>query len=311
MSKEPTNQLATPEEMQEAIEASGYLLEGRIARLMSQRGFFVEQNAFHPDPADSSRVIEIDVVGRYFEWINEANKDSVTASLLVECKNNTQPFAFFTQSQQVTELNDNWIQYGGFPSFSMDPESKIQVPLHKLLEMKDWHHYCQTQEVATQFCSFARAKNESKNKPKSKWKAEPMKNYADSFAALARVTAFDSLDVANPHDQNIQIQLSYPVVVFQGPMYRVQEQGGKAKLELAEHLQLHHSTSVNGRMILAQIDVVREAVFTKLMETILSELITFRDKVLVKYDRLLNSALDQKRVAAQNAMRRSPSIVVS
>lgn len=134
-----------------------------------------------------------------------------------------------------------------------------------------------------------------------------MKNYSDSFAALARVTAFDSLDVAGLHLQNIQVQFSYQVVVFQGPIYRVQEQGGKAKVEVAEHIQLHHSTSVNGRIVLLQIDVVTEAAFPKLIEAILRELNTCRGKILVHYDRLLNSALDQKRVAAQNVVRR-PSV---
>jgi hypothetical protein len=134
---EQNSGLATPEEMQAAIEVSGYLLEGRIAHVMSERGFFVEMNPFTPDPADPSKVIEVDVAGRYFEWVNEDNKDTVTASVLVECKNNSQPFAFFVQRQQITELNDNRIHYGGFPSFSMDQETRIQVPLHKLLEMKD------------------------------------------------------------------------------------------------------------------------------------------------------------------------------
>jgi hypothetical protein len=177
--RKQTSDLPTPEEMQAAINTSGYLLEGRIARLMAERGFFVERNCFSPNPTDSGKPIEVDVIGRYFEWVDEANKDTVTASVLVECKNNAQPGAFFTQDQQVTEINDNRIYHRGFPSFSMDPNAKIQVPLHELLEMKDWHHYCQTQEVATQFCSFTRS-NE-----KRKWKAEPMKNYSDSCAALA------------------------------------------------------------------------------------------------------------------------------
>lgn len=52
---------ATPEKMQVAIETSGYLLEGRFARVMAERGFFVEMNRFTPDPADPSKSMEIDV----------------------------------------------------------------------------------------------------------------------------------------------------------------------------------------------------------------------------------------------------------
>jgi hypothetical protein len=31
----------------------------------------VELNPFTPDPADLNKAIEIDVEGRYFEWVNE------------------------------------------------------------------------------------------------------------------------------------------------------------------------------------------------------------------------------------------------
>ena len=59
-------------------------------RVLKERGFFIETNGFCADPNDSKKTIELDVQGRYFEWINEDNKDSVTASILVECKNNSQ-----------------------------------------------------------------------------------------------------------------------------------------------------------------------------------------------------------------------------
>lgn len=294
--------MATVEEMRSAIDASGYLLEGRIARLMAERGFFVEMNPFAPDPTEPSRSVEIDVAARYFEWVNEENKDTVTASVLLECKNNSQPFAFFVQRPQLGELNDNRIHYGGFPSFSMDQESKIQVPLHKLLEMKDWHHYCGAKEVATQFCTFERNGR--------KFKAGPNDNYSKSFSKLASVTASDSAGACGLHLQNIQVQMSYPVAVFQGPIYRVEDQSGKPKLEAVEHLQLHQSATVNGRVIQVQIDVVTEAAFARVMECILEELRAFRDGINRHYARLLNSALDQKSVASQNAARRMFSAIL-
>lgn len=134
--------------------------------------------------------------GSYFEWVNEENKDTATALVLAECKNNSQPFAFFVQRQQITELNDNRIHYGGFPSFSMDPKTKVPVPLHKLLKMKDWHHYCQVQEVATQFCTFER--NDKK------LKAGPNENYSKSFSRLAVITASDSTGRCGLHLNNIK-----------------------------------------------------------------------------------------------------------
>jgi hypothetical protein len=103
---------------------------------------------------------------------------------------------------------------------------------------------------------------------------------------------------------SVQVQMSYPVVIFQGPIYRVGDDDGRAKVEAVDRLQLHHSATVNGRVIQAQIDVVTEAAFPKLIEEILQELKTFRDRISGLYSRLLNSALDQKRAASQNAARK-------
>lgn len=288
--------LITPDEMQAAIESSGYLLEGHIGRVLKEHGFFVEANGFCADPNDAKKTIEVDVQGRYFEWIKEDNKDSATASVLVECKNNSQPIAFLVQQQQLTELNVTQVHCGGFPRFSMDPDTKVQEPLYSLLGMKEWHHYCQAQEIATQFCGFRRS-------GKKGWKAEPMDNYSKSFADVARLAAVGSDGAFGLHLQCIQVQLAYPVVVFQGPIYRVRDISGKASVEEATHLQLHHSTMLNGSMSQAQIDIVTESAFPSLMESILRELKIFRDRINVLYPRLLRSALDQKSVATQNLVR--------
>jgi hypothetical protein len=45
-----------------AIESSGYLLEGRIGRVLKERGFFVEPNGFRVDPNYASKTIEVDKV---------------------------------------------------------------------------------------------------------------------------------------------------------------------------------------------------------------------------------------------------------
>jgi hypothetical protein len=301
---EPTpGGFATPDEMQSGIESSGYLLEGRIARVMTELGFLVQPNRFYASPSDSEKAIEVDVDGRAFEWINETNRDAGMALLLVECKNNAQPFAFFTRGQQSPGVNAERIRYGGFPSFSMDQETKIQVPLHELLEMGGWHHYCQSGEVATQFCSF-RWVNENRPKDKKEWKAEPMENYSRSFSNLAAVAASNSVDDCELQANNIQVQLVYPIAVFQGPIYRVHDDGGKATIEATEHVHLHHSAPLNGGVVSVQIDVVTERAFPGLVELILTELKTFRDRINQLYPRLLDSALDQKRVASQIAARK-------
>ena len=176
------------------------------------------------------------------------------------------------------------------------------TPLHKLLDMKDWHHYCQAEEVATQFCTFERNGK--------KFKAGPNDNYSKSFSKLAVLTASDSDGGYDLHLKNIQVKASYPVAVFQGPIYQVEDENGKAKVEAVDHLQLHHSATVSGRLIQVQIDVVTEAAFPQLMDKILEELNTFRDRIGGMRPRLLNSALDQKQVASRDAARQMFSAIL-
>lgn len=291
---------ATPEEMQAAINSSGYLLEGRVARMMTEAGYFVQPNCFILDPNDSDKSIEIDVVGNHAVLINEENHDTVIASLFVECKNNSQPFAFFVQRPQLVVLNVNRILHGGFPTFSMDPETKVQVPLSQLLSFSDWHHYCKTQEVATQFCSF-KWTNENRPKDGRIFKAEPMENYSKSFSSLAEVAASDSSSPVGLKLKNIQIQLSYPVVVFQGPIYRVEDMEGKARVEQVDRLQLHHSALIGGEVKQVQIDLVTESAFPSLLAEIDGELKEARERCEPLYPRLLHSALEQKAIASRRA----------
>lgn len=183
-----------------------------VSRAFSRSAvFFVEPNVFNVDPNDADKKIDVDVLGRYFEWINQGNKDQAYASVLVECKNNSQPVAFFVKPQQLKYLNAGRIFYGGYPSFSMDPNTKVQERLADLLKMDEWHHYCHEQEIATQFCSFSRQGK--------KWKAEAMNHYSKSFADVALMAATDPESGFNLNAQCIQVQLAYPLVVFQGPIY--------------------------------------------------------------------------------------------
>jgi hypothetical protein len=142
---------------------------------------------------------------------------------------------------------------------------------------------------------------------KKKWKAEPMKNYSESFSSLALATLVDRGGSPNVKLQSIQVNISYPIVVFQGPLYRVETASGKPNLAPTDHVALHHATMINGNAVAVHIDLVTEAAFPNLITTILHELKTFRDRMRGMYDRLLNSAIDQKRVALQQSMVATPT----
>lgn len=234
------------------------------------------------------------------------------AKPMIECKNNSQPVVFFLKSQPVQEINDNNIRYAGYPVSSADPQTMVHVALHKLLAMKDWHHYCQATEVATQFCSFARdstAEEPLKQKRKDRkqplpredwrWKTEAMENYSKSFSSLCVALATAGAGSVDVKQKNIQLEFYYPIVVFQGPIYEARIKGGEVDLRRTDHLQFHHATSIGRNIFCAQIDVVSERHFPDLIDLIMHELRKIADGIRGMEERLMNSAIDQKQVALQ------------
>jgi hypothetical protein len=303
--------LIQPDEIKHALNDSGYLLEGRVGHALEAKAFYVETNSFRADPREEGKSIEIDVWGRFGNTFNEGNGSSVVAEALIECKNNSQPVVFFLKAQPVTEINDNHIKYAGYPQSSADPETKIHVPLHRLISMKDWHHYCEAQEIGTQFCSFLRDNSAEEKKRQAKqngrpplprqdwcWKPESMEQYSKSFGSLCVATEGSGVGSFDPRQPNIQLGVYYPIIVFQGPIYAARAKDGDIDVRRTEHLQIHHSATVGGQVVRAQIDVVSEQGFPALIETIKRELERTAEGIKAIEARLLNSAIDQKEFVA-------------
>jgi len=222
MSETPAaeDSLIKPDEIKNALNTSGYLLEGRVAHALQNRTAHVELNRFRADPRDDSKSIEVDVWAVFPERIDQAYNSVVAAETLIECKNNSQPVVFFLKAQFDRWSNDNHIKYSGFPKSSADPETQAPISLHHLLAMKDWHHYCQTSEIATQFCGFTRdqaAEEQQKKKRQQNgqrmplpredwcWKAESMEQYSKSFSNLCIATEWAGDGSSDLRQQNIEL----------------------------------------------------------------------------------------------------------
>jgi hypothetical protein len=295
----PKNQYIAPQEVEAAIQESGYLLERRAAQVLEENKFEVFPNWLFPVPGDPGKMNEVDVLARTFEWISGETWSRASAIAFVECKNNSQPVAFFLSPQKSPDANDARILYAGFPQDAIPPDDE---ELRKLLKMKDWHHYCETKEVATQFCGFKNKKENDKNKKGNKWKAEPMANYTQSFSALC-LAAISRSSLFPTDEQNIELEFYYPIVVFQGPIYAVHVDGANLRTESVGHVQLHHGASVYAKPIKAQVDVVTESEFPTLLQTILKELKRIQEGLQEHYERLLATSIAQKRLVKHAEIR--------
>ena len=89
------NQQITPQEIETAVQQSGDLLEQRAANVLGENKFEVFPNWLFPVPSEPGKMSEVDVMASAFEWISGDTWSKASAIALVECKNNSQPVAFF------------------------------------------------------------------------------------------------------------------------------------------------------------------------------------------------------------------------
>jgi hypothetical protein len=84
------------DEIMAPINASRYLMEQEVATLLEHRGLHVRTNVAFEDP-EEGKSREIDVIAIQRVAIDEDAKLAAYVELLVECKNNTNPFVFIAR----------------------------------------------------------------------------------------------------------------------------------------------------------------------------------------------------------------------
>jgi hypothetical protein len=289
------------EEIAALVKSSGYLLEGRIARVFNSHCPTAQTNVLHKHPIEPNRLVEIDVEDHYSEWF-EPNS-YLRRSVLVECKNNSQPVAFFTRSCEAA-YNIYRITYTGFPRLVEVSGHNLIVP-HRLMAER-WHHYCLTKEVAAQLCTFKRSKS---------WELDNDKpnHYRSSMSDLCLIAATGTQPrPSHLTARGVELEIAYPVMVFQGPIYTVREEfepgpfriTGRREVvvEPAAHVQFQHTIRLADREINMQVDIVTETEFPRLLNSIEAERQKFVSGVREHYDVFMQAAASEK----QQILRCSP-----
>jgi len=95
MSKSHSDQISL-EEVRECLSRSGYLLESRLVRSLSELRYFVEPNQVIRDPR-TGKSREIDLIAEYFSFTPERPKIAVKTYFVIEAINNKLPFILLTE----------------------------------------------------------------------------------------------------------------------------------------------------------------------------------------------------------------------
>lgn len=144
------------DEIIEALQRSGYLLESEISKFLSQASFFVESNQVILDPI-TGKNREIDLIAEYYDWDKPIGKSKCCAKIrfVFEIKNNNTPFVLLTEYQFTPTIED-WVGL----------KEKITIP--KGIQYDSFESYYKELihsnkfSVFTQYCSFQRKKEKSK-----------------------------------------------------------------------------------------------------------------------------------------------------
>jgi hypothetical protein len=264
-------------EIRTALKRSGYLLEYRAARALEELGWSSTSNYAFSDPkTETTR--ELDLVAEQRLRL-KGQRGLVRVIMVVECVHNPQPMAMFSRAVTHAELHLHAFRLGGNPSYVVSPGG-VWNGLLSAAGATDWHHYCATQHYATQYCSFA------KKRENDDWMAL---HDGPHFACLQAL--FDALNHLRAYGvrsiqksgipDTVTIELYYPCLLLQGDLVEVVPSARSIKITNADRLFLQRGVIDERGNNVFFIDVVRERglpAFAQLLMNEASRLVRYLDQ---------------------------------
>ncbi len=209
----------TIEDIIQAVNASGYLMEQQVATTLESLGYVTKTSFPFRDP-DEDKSREIDVRA-YLRSVNdEQKKVSLFSDLYCECKNNENPFVFIKRDKNE---HDNLFFKPCHFLFPWEhcgiPEPHVSRP-HRFIKFgfNRSHYYYTEPSKAVQFCKIVR-----KNKG---WAANHDGIYDSMFYPLAKaiVAATNESYLTRKPSQGSDwkhVHLYFPVVVLNSEIYEI------------------------------------------------------------------------------------------
>lgn len=285
MSKKDIGQI-TSKEMKESILRSGYLIEQRVETILRDKGYYVEANAAYPDPiTGKSRELDIEATSAI-----QITKDMeyIFPKLICECKNNSQPVIFFTKEPQINFFYKYEIKCAGMPVSFLDANtssSKDQfIGLPDLVKAERFHHYCKG-PVSTQYCSFKRKTG------KDTWVAFHDESHHDALSGLIAALEANTNECYDNYglSKYINIEIYYPLLILQGPLYTASLNDKKLKLTKVKHVQYRKEFFSKDTHDTYQIDVITESFLNDYLDIVDKEMEKIKNKLKRKMKLVRNS----------------------
>lgn len=233
----PIPEIISKKEMKETIKRSGYPLEQYVENILIKSLYFVQTNPIYYDTDPKTgltKAREIDIHAKRFRKLYKDKNEEISTTLICECKNYSQPFVFFVKDSKLCQLRNDQIKIAGIPLKIWNKNHYIS--LEDFIKTDSFHHYYHS-KLSTQYCSF------QKSGDKKSWIASHPDEHNEMFTTLIKVTEqylnswFNGWKLPNKlSEEHPIIEMIYPVVVVQGPIYAAFLKKGQIILQEYSHI---------------------------------------------------------------------------
>jgi len=206
----------TLEEIREALERSGYLLEARIARVLRERQppWFVQSNTRYRDPATGNSR-EIDLIASQHQSLGRGDKlvpgvHTFGATIHIECINNPLPLVLIRSGETVYNHQLDGLLEGALTHVRVE-----DAPIGRSVRLSELHHL-RGSVLATQFCDLARKQN---GPNKNQLMAAHSERAHSCLESLAQSMVINSMSSETASREVSNLRVRYGCAVLQGELY--------------------------------------------------------------------------------------------
>jgi len=273
MSKEQQlNQIIDTKEIKKVLEnLTGYPFELEIARRVAAHGYLVDPNYSFEDH-DTGEARELDFRAFDLVPISMWKGEWVDCILLGACKDNKNPYVFFTRKELTySKLSlQSDLPIAGCPLNIHSEGDDAPVSVEFYLRLHEILHIATSDIISSQFCELVRHNG-------NKWKVQSKEIFKDIFVPLIKALSREIAQendrcISDKDDDSPKYTIYYPMLVLKGRMFEYYvPPKGPAQLREAKHiLVIRHYQS---RSIKCQyaIDVIHESYLDEYLELVEKE----------------------------------------
>lgn len=281
------DEVITQSEIADALKRSGYLIESRLIKILSDHDYYTYPNETYPDPS-TNKSREIDLFAHSYRtvknlFLNRHLLIDVTHDLIIECANNPQPAVFFKRTEKKKLSIFGRYRYKKIEQEINEDSGADHEFLNFTVGSKDFHY--NKAERCSQYCSFTSKKN-SGGGSKKEWLASHPDALHDTFNKI-----YDFIKSREPSAEDwvntyrkyeTFIVMTYPLIVLQGDIYEAHEEKGELKLQKVNHVIFEFNKYENELSSSLLIDVINETYFEEYLSLLKTDMQKLKN-IYVKY----------------------------